>query len=130
MKYKIVKETKPALKTFGKYKAKIVHNGEVSSRELMKEVARYSSVSEGTVLNVMMGLSTVINQHLRRGDKVRMESWGMMKLEIESDKVDSPEQFKPRKHIRGVRLHFIPESNDGTQPLYDGITFEKDKNYL
>lgn len=26
MKYKIVKETKPTLKTFGKYKAKAIHN--------------------------------------------------------------------------------------------------------
>ena len=127
MKYKIVKETKPTLATYGKYKAKTVHNGEVSSRELMKEVAQHSSVSEGTVLNVMMGLSTVINQHLRRGDKVRMESWGMMKLEIESDKVDSPEQFNPSKHIRGVRLHFLPESNKGKPELYQDINYVKVK---
>ena len=127
MNYKVVKETKPTLKTFGQYKAKAVHNGEVSSREIMKEVADRLGTSSGTVLAVMLGLSTVINQHLRRGDKVRMERWGMMKLEIESDKVDNPEDFKPRKHIRGVRLHFLPESYEGTQALYQGITFEKDK---
>lgn len=127
MKYKIVKETKPTLKTFGKYKAKAVHNGEVSSREIMKEVAEHLGTSQGTVLGVMLGLSTVINQHLRRGDKVRMEHWGMMKLEIESDKVDSPEQFKPRKHIRGVRLHFLPESEKGKPELYQDMKYEKMK---
>ena len=31
------------------------------------------------------------------------------------------------KHIRGVRLHFLPESTDGSQPLYADITFEKEK---
>lgn len=127
MKYKIVKETKPTLKTFGKYKAKAIHNGEVSSREIMKEVAEHLGTSQGTVLGVMLGLSTVINQHLRRGDKVRMEHWGMMKLEIESDKVDSPEQFKPRKHIRGVRLHFLPESEKGKPELYQDMKYEKMK---
>ncbi len=59
MKYKIVKETKPTLKTFGKYKAKAIHNGEVSSREIMKEVAEHLGTSQGTVLGVMLGLSTV-----------------------------------------------------------------------
>ena len=127
MKYKIVKETKPTLKTFGKYKAKAIHNGEVSSREIMKEVAEHLGTSQGTVLGVMLGLSTIINQHLRRGDKVRMEHWGMMKLEIESDKVDSPEQFKPRKHIRGVRLHFLPESEKGKPELYQDIEFQREK---
>ena len=32
-----------------------------------------------------------------------------------------------KKHIRGVRLHFLPQSEAGTQALYDGITFEKEK---
>ena len=127
MRYKIVKETKPTLATYGKYKAKTVHNGEVSSREIMKEVARHLGTSEGTVLSVMLGLSTIINRHLRRGDKVRLEQWGMMKLEIESDKVDDPKTFRAKKHIRGVRLHFLPQSNDGSQELYENISFEKDK---
>jgi predicted histone-like DNA-binding protein len=127
MRYKIVKETKPTLATYGKYKAKTVHNGEVSSREIMKEVARHLGTSEGTVLSVMLGLSTIINRHLRRGDKVRLEQWGMMKLEIESDKVDSPEQFKPSRHIRGVRLHFLPESEKGKPELYQDMKYEKMK---
>ena len=110
MRYKIVKETKPTLATYGKYKAKTVHNGEVSSREIMKEVARHLGTSEGTVLSVMLGLSTIINRHLRRGDKV-----------------DSPEQFKPSRHIRGVRLHFLPESEKGKPELYQDMKYEKMK---
>ena len=49
-----------------------------------------------------------------------------MKLEIESDKVDAPKDFKPRKHIKGVRLHFIPESDKGKPELYKGIKFERE----
>ena len=129
MKYKIVKETKPTLSTFGKYKAVAVHDHEVGNHRIIKEVCENSPFSEGTVLAVMIKLSEVINRHLRRGDKVRLDDLGLMKLEIESDKVDSPELFRARKHIRGVRLHFLPESYEGTQALYDGITFEKDKTF-
>jgi hypothetical protein len=53
----------------------------------------------------------------------------MMKLEIESEKVDNLKDFKAKKHIRGVRLHFLPQSYEGHQELYEGITFEKDKLY-
>jgi hypothetical protein len=75
----------------------------------------------------MLSLGAVINEHLRRGDKVRLKNWGMMKLEIVSDNVDSPEQFKPRKHIRGVRLHFLPESYKGKPELYQDIEYVKVK---
>ena len=129
MRYKIVKETKPTLKTFGKYKAKTIHNGEVSSHQIMKEVAEHLGTSEGNVLGVMMGLSTVIGRHLRRGDKVRLNTWGLMKLEIESDKVDDPSDFKPKKHIRGVRLHFLPESEKGKPELYQDIEFQREKRF-
>ena len=124
MKYKIVKETKPTLATFGKYKAKAVHNGTIGSRQIMREAARRLGTSEGDVLGVALSLSKVISRHLRQGDKVRLEDWGLMKLEIESDKVDSPEDFRPREHIRGVRLHFLPESSKGSPELYQDIEFE------
>jgi len=66
-------------------------------------------------------------RHLRAGDKVRLREFGLLKLEIESDKVDEPKDFKPRKHIRGVRLHFIPESEKGKPQLYQDIKYEKEK---
>ena len=127
MKYKIVKETKPTLKTFGKYKAKAVHNDEVGSRHIRDEVSERLGISEGAVEAVMMCLSNVISQHLRRGDKVRLDTWGLMKLEIESDKVDDPATFRANKHIRGVRLHFLPESYKGKPELYQDIEYVKVK---
>lgn len=127
MKYKIVKENKPTLTSYGKYKAKTVHNHEVDSNNIVKEVARRMGTTEGNIHGVMLSLGSVINEHLRRGDKVRLKNWGMMKLEIVSDNVDSPEQFKPRKHIRGVRLHFLPESYKGKPELYQDIEYVKVK---
>ena len=114
MKYRIKKETKPKLPTYGKYKAVAVHEQTITSEQIIQEAAE------------VMRLSEVINRHLRNGDRVRLRDWGLMKLEIESEKVDNLKDFRAKKHIRGVRLHFIPESNDGTQALYDSITFKKD----
>ena len=127
MKYKIVKENKPRLSTYGKYKAVALHNQTIETRQIIREVAERDGIDEGAVIAVMMGLSHVINRHLRHGDKVRLDTWGLMKLEIESDKVEDPKDFRTRKHIRGVRLHFLPESEKGSPELYKDIEFEKER---
>ena len=127
MRYKIVKETKPRLTTFGKYKAKTVHYRTVSSDDIIREVSQRDGIDEGAITTIMMGLSHVIFHHLRQGDKVQLSTWGTMKLEIESEKVDDPKEFKAKKHIRGVRLHFLPESEGGSPELYQGIHYEQER---
>ena len=78
----------------------------------------------------MMHVAEVARRHLKMGDKVRLKDFGLLKLEIESEKVDNLKDFRAKKHIRGMRLHFIPESYKGSPELYKDITFEKDRNYV
>ena len=100
MRYRVKKETKPRLQTFGKYKAVAVHYQTIESNQLMKETSQRTGFSEGTIKGVLMSVAEVVNS----------------------------KTFRAKKHIRGVRLHFLPESYEGTQALYDGITFERDKS--
>ena len=129
MRYRIKKETKPTLKNYGKYKAVAVHNQTIERRKLYEEAARGTGISGSVLEGLMMTVAETVWRHLKMGDKVRLKEFGLLKLEIESDKVDDPKTFRANKHIRGVRLHFIPESYEGTQALYEGITYEKDKTY-
>ena len=128
MRYKIKKETKPNLPTFGKYKAVAVHNQVIESRQLYEEAARHSGVSGGVLEGLMMSVAETVYRHLRMGDKVRLKEFGLFKLEIESEKVDNLKDFRAQKHIRGVRLHFIPESYRGSPELYKDISFERVKD--
>ena len=130
MKYRIKRETKPTLPTFGKYKAVAVHYNTVESKQIIKETAQRMGTHEGNVHGILISLAEVVNAHLREGDRVRLPEWGMMKLEIESEKVDNLKDFRAKKHIRGVRLHFIPESTKGSPDLYKDITFQKDKHFV
>ena len=129
MRYKIKKETNPTRPTCGKYKAVAVHYHTVDSKQLIEEAAQRMGTHKSNVLAVLSTVAAVVNAHLREGDRVRLPDWGMMKLEIESEKVDNLKDFRAKKHIRGVRLHFLPESYEGKQELYEGITFEKDKTF-
>ena len=127
MKYKIKKETKPTLPTYGKYKAVAVHNQEIDGRTIAAEAARGTTLSAGVMEGLMMSMGEAVMRRLRMGDKVRISGFGLLKLEIESEKVDDPKQFNAKKHIRGVRLHFIPESQGGSPELYKDISFEREK---
>ena len=129
MKYRIKKETKPTLPTFGKYKAVAVYNQTIESRQLFEEAARGTSLRGGVLEGLMMSVAETVRRHLRNGDKVRLKDFGLLKLEIESEKVDNLKDFRAKKHIRGVRLHFIPESENGSPELYKDITYERDKTF-
>ena len=73
MKYRIKKETKPTLPTFGKYKAVAVHYNTVESRQIVKETAQRMGTHPANVRGVLVSLAEVINSHLREGDRVRLE---------------------------------------------------------
>lgn len=125
MKYKIVRENKPTLKNFGRYKAAAMHFQTITSEMVAQEIQDNCSAKASDVELVLAELSAVLLRHLKAGDRVRLKHIGMLKLEIESEKVDAPEDFNGRKHIRGVRLHLLPESRRGRQAVYEDLKFER-----
>ncbi len=127
MKYKIVQEKKPTLKTFGQYKAVAVHSYTITTDEIISEMQANTTLKRSDILAVLEEYSDTVLRHLKHGDRVRLRSLGLAKLEIESDKVHDASEFSSRKHIRGVRLHLIPESDNGRQPLYEDIKYERMK---
>lgn len=125
MKYKIVRENKPTLKNYGRYKAVAMHFQTISPEEVEQEIEDNCSAKSSDVKLVLNELSQVLQRHLKLGDRVRLEGLGLLKLEIESEKVEAPQDFRPQRDIRGVRLHFLPERSKGAKALYKDIRFEK-----
>ena len=127
MKYKIVRENKPTLKNYGRYKAVAMHFQTIDAEQVAQEVQDNCSAKRSDVELVLGELLEVLARHLKQGDRVRLKYIGLMKLELDSEKVDSPKDFDPAKHIRGVRLHLLPESRRGRKELYEDISLEKIK---
>ena len=127
MKYKIVRENKPTLKNYGRYKAVAMHFQTIDAEQVAQEVQDNCSAKKSDVELVLGELLEVLARHLKQGDRVRLKYIGLMKMELDSEKVDSPKDFDPAKHIRGVRLHLLPESRRGRKELYEDISLEKFK---
>ena len=125
MKYKIVRENKPTLKNYGRYKAVAMHFQTIEAEQVAQEVQDNCSAKRSDVELVLGELLEVLARHLKQGDRVRLKYIGLMKLELDSEKVDSPKDFDPAKHIRGVRLHLLPESRRGRKELYESVSLEK-----
>ena len=128
MKYKIVKETKPTLKNYERYKAVAQHYQTVTTEQLRQEIQDNCSAKKSDVLLVLTELTEVLVRHLKEGDRVRIDGLGLLKLEIESEKVDTPEEFNVHKHVRSLRVHLLPESHKGEQLLYKDIRLERTRD--
>lgn len=125
MKYILRKGTKSSMPSYGKYKAVAIHADTVTQEEIEAEAERNCTVTKADVKAVMNEVMAVIRRHLQNGDRVRLEDWGILKLELESKTVEQPEEFNATKHIKRVKVHFLPESRKGVQRLYNGIKLER-----
>ena len=113
------------VENYGRYKAVAIHFQTISPEEVEQEIEDNCSAKSSDVKLVLNELSQVLQRHLKQGDRVRLEGLGLLKLEIESEKVEAPQDFRPQRDIRGVRLHFLPERSKGEKALYKDIRFEK-----
>lgn len=60
MRYKIKKETKPTLPTFGKYKAVAVHNQEIDGKTIARDACVGTTLSPAAMEGLMMAVGHVV----------------------------------------------------------------------
>lgn len=75
------KENKEKLKLFH---PRVVHVGTVSTTQLAKEIAEYSSLSTGDVKNTIDNLVLVMTKHLQASESVTVEGLGTFGLVLRS----------------------------------------------
>lgn len=125
MRYKLHKISNHTQKSYGKYVAKAEHYNTITAQQLQEEIQRNCSATVADCTLVMCELAETLRRHLQDGDKVELPYLGTAKLEILSAAVDDVQEFDPRKHIKGVRVHLLPKSTNGKIDLYHGTEFKK-----
>ena len=127
MRYKLLKVNNHTQKSYGKYVAKAMHHNTITTDQLEKEIERNCSATVADCKLVMCEFAEILRYHLQSGDKVELPYIGTAKIEIISSAIDDDNDFDPKKHIKGVRVHVLPKSKNGVIELYKGIKFEKAK---
>ena len=129
MQYVLKKQKSRILPSAGKFVARVQHNDVIDTDMIAHRIQENCTVKRSDVLAVLSELQVVLRDFLQNGDIVKLDFIGRVKLEIEGQPVDRPDDFDPHRHIRGVRIHLIPESRHGHQALYEGLHFTEARQY-
>ena len=125
MKYKVIERANPTNRDVRKQYASPVNAGNLTIKDLAKEIAGRSSLTRGDVENVLISFLEEIPTYLKIGMSVKLGEFGTMRLNLKSDGVEQGKKFDVSK-IKGVKIIFTP-STELKKGLED-ITFEESKN--
>ena len=118
---KLIKNNIKSSRSYGKFFAKTVSQGEVTLGEIAAEVCRNSGFSKGTVDGVVTELQDILKHRLSVGQTVILPGIGRFSLRVESIGVDDPKEFNIGRHITRIVCGFLPAGRriQGRHILYD-----------
>lgn len=82
--YKTIQSTKENKEGKKLYHPRIVHTGTVSTTQLAREIAEYSSLSTGDVKNTIDNMVTVMTKHLHASESVTVDGLGTFSIIMRS----------------------------------------------
>jgi predicted histone-like DNA-binding protein len=104
-KYRVRKKRSDISSNNTKYHAVPIYSGEISTRQLAKDLALISSLSEGDVLSTLCGLSPLIERYLHDGHTVRLDGLGLLSVSASSEGFSEPEECTPRR-VKAKKICF------------------------
>ena len=90
-----------------KFYATIKYDGEVTIDDLVKEIEKFSSLSEPDIRGVIIALENVIQDKLSNSKIVRLEKLGNFYPSFSSEGVEKAENFSSN-NIKKVNVNYRP----------------------
>lgn len=113
LKYKVIERTQPGVVGGGekKFYARIVLDGEMTIDDIVKQIEKFSALSEADIRGVIIAVENVIQDALANGKIVRLEKLGSLNVslssegEVDADKITKASVKKKRVIYRpGKRI--------------------------
>lgn len=93
MKFKAIQKINPQkLEEPRKWYAQIVTDGEITVDELVKEIEKFSALSEPDIRGVIIGLENVVQNKLAEGKIIRFDRLGTLYPSLSSTPSDTEEE--------------------------------------
>lgn len=108
VKYNVIQKAYPGDPTEPKkFYANSIADGEVSLRNLSKEIAQTSSISESDVYATLIDLAKMLSKHLSDGKIVRLGDFGSFQISISSEGMDVMNKVNSAS-IKSAKILFRP----------------------
>ncbi|WP_155807631.1 nucleotide-binding protein [Hoylesella marshii] len=106
VKYKLYQDNRSNSKFKGQWYARAVVMDAVHLEEISMEIQENTSAKQADVYAVLKELVTVMNRHLKNGDRVVLDGFGLFKVGLRTKPAATEKDFSPAKNIVGSRLNF------------------------
>ncbi|MDY6206503.1 MAG: HU family DNA-binding protein [Prevotella sp.] len=110
VKYRLYQEQRKTSPNKGKWYARAVVDDVVRLDEISREIQENTTAKQADVYAVLSELVNSMSRHLKNGDRVVLDGFGSFKVGLSSAAAETPKDFNPATHIRGIRLNFQPET--------------------
>ena len=91
-----------------KYYAIPVRSGEISTRQLSKELSERCTLTETDIRATLIGLSKMIEEYLHQGYSVRLDDLGRFTLSATSCGCETPDECTP-KQVKAKKICFMAD---------------------
>jgi predicted histone-like DNA-binding protein len=105
-----------------KYYAIPVRSGEVSTRQLAREISKRCTLSETDVRATLIALTETMQDFLHDGYSVKLDDLGRFTISVTSDGFDTPEECTAKK-VRANKICFMADKE--LKRNLKGIEFER-----
>ena len=107
IKYKVIEKGQPGVAGGGtkKWYANVVNDGELSVDDLVKQIEKFSSLSEADIKGVIIALENVIQNALANSKIVRLEKLGSLYPTLSSEGTATEKEFTINK-IKSVGVNY------------------------
>lgn len=107
IQYKLQEKAQPGVKGGGtkKWYASIANNGEVSIDDLVKQIEKFSALSEADIRGVIIALENAIQEALANSKIVRLDKLGSLYPTLSTSGADTEKDFSPNL-IKSVDVNY------------------------
>lgn len=107
IKYNLIEKGQPGVAGGGekKWYAQIANSGELSIDDLVKQIEKFSALSEADIKGVLIALENVAQEALAEGKKVRLEKLGTLYPTLSSSGAATEKDFS-QSLIRSVGVNY------------------------
>ena len=109
IKYNLIQKAQPGISGGGKKKwyATIANDGELLIDDLVKQIEKFSALSEADIRGVIIALENVIQDQLANGKIIRLDKLGSFYPSLASEGVNDEKDFTAA-NIRGAKVNYRP----------------------
>lgn len=109
IKYTVIERGEPGVTGGGtkRWYAQVKTDGEMSIDDLVKEIEKFSALSEADIRGVIIALENVIQKELANSKIIRLDKLGSFYPSLSSGSAESEEKFNVNL-IKGAKVNYRP----------------------